>query len=480
MMCKDLDTGEIITIQELEHRMVASSLAEKASTFPVDGLKDRGNKKPVKKEGYLTKESRGGLMKNWKRRYFILEDRQLKWVATQGDSTVKGTMDCSECKLSLVPESSKPHAFKLTDSKMVTLTMVADSAQEASDWVAALASAQFQRVGLVNFELLRTLGKGAYGKVLLVRKKDNGKLYAMKNMSKSTVLRKDNVGKIKTENNILRALDHPYLVNLKFAFQTPGALHLVMEFLPGGDLFAHMKRHKRFPEEWVRIYSAEVVLALAELHAQGIVYRDLKPENIMMGSDGHLKVTDFGLSKSNMEEDDVTTTFCGTNEYFSPEMLKGHAYGKEVDWWTLGILVYELLCGRSPFYAGTKNKKDTYERILRAPLAFPEAVDISAAGKDLISKLLVRDPKTRLGYGSEGASQIKTHPFYAETDFEALMRKEVEAPFVPKAATNATDTSNFDKHFTSQAPRVSDADLFIDPEAQERFRGFTFVGPEHE
>jgi serine/threonine protein kinase len=189
-----------------------------------------------------------------------------------------------------------------------------------------------------DFELLKVLGKGSFGKVLQVRKKDTGRIYAMKVLSKKDIAQRHEIGHTMSERNVLMRLHNPFLVGLKFSFQTPDKLYLVLDYMNGGELFYHLQKETAFTEERAKFYISEIVVALEYLHKYNIIYRDLKPENVLLDTTGHVALTDFGLCKENMTTDAQTTTFCGTAEYLAPEVLMGGGYGKAVDWWSLGIL----------------------------------------------------------------------------------------------------------------------------------------------
>ncbi|XP_014907612.1 ribosomal protein S6 kinase alpha-5 isoform X3 [Poecilia latipinna] len=337
-----------------------------------------------------------------------------------------------------------------------------------------------ERVGIENFELLKVLGTGAYGKVFLVRKvsgHDAGKLYAMKVLKKATIVQKAKTAEhTRTERQVLEHIrQSPYLITLHYAFQTDTKLHLILDYVNGGELFTHLVQRVRFKEQEVALYSGEIVLALEHLHKLGIVYRDLKLENILLDSNGHIVLTDFGLSK---EFDQVERAFsvCGTVEYMAPEIVEGGDSGhdKAVDWWSLGVLMYELLTGGSPFTVdGDENShSDIAKRICKKDPPFPK--DMGPLAKDLIQRLLVKDPKKRLGSGPNGAENVKKHPFYQKINWEDLAAKKVPAPFKP-VIRDELDVSNFAEEFTEMDPTYSPAAL---PQNCDRiFQGYSFMAP---
>uniref|UniRef100_A0A3Q0SMX3 Ribosomal protein S6 kinase n=1 Tax=Amphilophus citrinellus TaxID=61819 RepID=A0A3Q0SMX3_AMPCI len=336
-----------------------------------------------------------------------------------------------------------------------------------------------ERVGIENFELLKVLGTGAYGKVFLVRKvsgHDAGKLYAMKVLKKATIVQKAKTAEhTRTERQVLEHIrQSPFLVTLHYAFQTETKLHLILDYVNGGELFTHLVQRVRFKEQEVALYSGEIVLALEHLHKLGIVYRDLKLENILLDSNGHIVLTDFGLSK---EFDQVERAFsvCGTIEYMAPEIVEGGESGhdKAVDWWSLGVLMYELLTGGSPFTVdGDENSHtDIAKRIAKKDPPFPK--DMGPLAKDLIQRLLIKDPKKRLGSGPSGAENVKKHPFY-QVDVIDLAAKKVPAPFKP-VIRDELDVSNFADEFTEMDPTYSPAAL---PQNCDRiFQGYSFMAP---
>lgn len=322
-----------------------------------------------------------------------------------------------------------------------------------------------------DFDLLKVIGKGSFGKVMQVRKKDTQKIYALKALRKSYIVSKSEVTHTLAERTVLARVDCPFIVPLKFSFQSPEKLYIVLAFINGGELFYHLQREGRFDLSRARFYTAELLCALETLHNLDVIYRDLKPENILLDYQGHIALCDFGLCKLNMKDNDKTDTFCGTPEYLAPELLLGQGYSKVVDWWTLGILLYEMLTGLPPYY--DEDVPKMYKKILQAPLRFPDGFDRDA--KDLLIGLLSRDPSRRLG--RNGAQEIKDHPFFSQLSWRRLMMKGYIPPFKPPVSS-AMDTSNFDQEFTKEQPIDSVVDEFLSESVQKQFGGWTYVGNE--
>nr|CCA19476.1 protein kinase putative [Albugo laibachii Nc14] len=331
------------------------------------------------------------------------------------------------------------------------------------------------KVSIEDFELLKVLGKGSFGKVMMVRKKDTKKIYAMKTLRKAALIKRNQMMHTKTERSILQSIKHPCLTSLTYAFQTPEKLYLVMDYCGGGELFFWLKKDRRFSQQKARLFAAEIVLALQALHTHDIIYRDLKPENILLDLEGHVRLTDFGLSKEAVTGAGAvggTKTFCGTPEYLAPEILENKGHGKAVDWWSLGTLIYEMLTGLPPFY--DQNMQRMYDKILNAPLRFPSFM--SAEAKDLLTGLLTRKVSDRLGSGPTDAEEIKSHPFFKEIDFEAVYRREIVPEFQPPNRLGSIDTSNFDLEFTSEKPvdSVVTTTLSETQRKKAQFPGFTY------
>uniref|UniRef100_A0A060T7D3 non-specific serine/threonine protein kinase n=1 Tax=Blastobotrys adeninivorans TaxID=409370 RepID=A0A060T7D3_BLAAD len=321
-----------------------------------------------------------------------------------------------------------------------------------------------------DFDLLKVVGKGSFGKVMQVRKHDTQRIYALKTIRKAHIISRSEVNHTLAERTVLAQINNPFIVPLKFSFQSPEKLYLVLAFVNGGELFHHLQREGRFDLNRARFYTAELLCALECLHEYNVIYRDLKPENILLDYTGHIALCDFGLCKLNMKDQDKTNTFCGTPEYLAPELLLGQGYTKVVDWWTLGVLFYEMLTGLPPFYDQDTN--EMYRKILQEPLRFPDDMDREA--RSLLQGLLTRDPKKRLGVNE--AAEIKSHPFFAQIDWKRLMNKKYAAPFKPPVES-AFDTSNFDAEFTSEEPTdsVVDKDFYLSESVQQQFGGWTYT-----
>ncbi|ORX37101.1 kinase-like domain-containing protein [Kockovaella imperatae] len=299
-----------------------------------------------------------------------------------------------------------------------------------------------------DFEFLKLIGRGTFGRVFQVRKKDTRRIYAMKVLSKKEIVAKKEVAHTIGERKILqRSLECPFLVGLKFSFQTEKELYFVTDYKCGGELFWHLQKEGRFNEDRARFYIAELILALEHLHKYDIVYRDLKPENILLDATGHVALCDFGLSKPDLSNDQLTNTFCGTTEYLAPEVLLDEkGYGKHVDFWSLGVLLFEMCCGWSPFYA--EHTQEMYRLICYGKIRFPKHV-IGDDGKQFVKGLLNRNPQNRLG-AKRGAAELKEHPFFSQIDWDLLYRKQVTPPFKPIVDSDES-VANFDPEFTNSS-----------------------------
>lgn len=323
-----------------------------------------------------------------------------------------------------------------------------------------------------DFEYLKVLGKGAHGKVLLVREKYSNILLAMKILKKQHVVESKQLEHTVSEKSILTKIRHPFIVSLYKSFHTDDKIYFCMEFVKGGELFQHLRKLKQFTEDQTKFIVACLVLALGHLHDRGYIYRDLKPENILLDEEGYCKLTDFGFSKS-IGIDDLAKTFCGTPEYMPPEVIldKGCAYSG--DWWSLGILTYEMIYGIPPFY--NTNTQKMYKNTLLKPLKFKKYTHCSQEAQDFLAGLLVKDPKKRLGSFAD-VNEIMSHPWFKNFDWIALENRNFLPPFKPLAQVDSWE-ENFDPDFMIMKPTDSVCitnKSIIEPFA-ETFADFDYV-----
>ncbi|KHN18506.1 Serine/threonine-protein kinase AtPK2/AtPK19 [Glycine soja] len=329
------------------------------------------------------------------------------------------------------------------------------------------------KIGPSDFHILRVVGQGAFGKVFLVRKKgdcfdDADGVFAMKVMRKDTIIKKNHVDYMKAERDILTKVLHPFIVQLRYSFQTKSKLYLVLDFINGGHLFFQLYRQGIFSEDQARLYTAEIVSAVSHLHKNGIVHRDLKPENILMDADGHVMLTDFGLSKE-INELGRSNSFCGTVEYMAPEILLAKGHNKDADWWSVGILLYEMLTGKAPFTHN--NRKKLQEKIIKEKVKLPPF--LTSEAHSLLNGLLQKDPSTRLGNGPNGDGHIKSHKWFRSINWKKLEARELEPKFKPDVSAKDC-TSNFDQCWTAMPADDSPAPT---PTAGDHFQGYTYVAP---
>ncbi|XP_055337252.1 serine/threonine-protein kinase Sgk1-like [Paramacrobiotus metropolitanus] len=296
-----------------------------------------------------------------------------------------------------------------------------------------------------DFDFLKVIGKGSFGKVLLARHRAEDKLYAVKVLQKQQIRKNNEVRHIMSERNILlKNVQHPFLVGLHFSFQTPDKLYFVLDYVNGGELFHHLQRERYFSEPRARFYSAEIASALGYLHSLGIIYRDLKPENLLLDSEGHIRLTDFGLCKEGISMQGTTSTFCGTPEYLAPEILRKQPYTSVVDWWCLGAVLYEMLYGLPPFYS--RDTAEMYDSILHKPLRLRS--NVSETVRDLLEHLLQKDPRFRLGYHAD-VEEVTAHAFFRPVDWQLLLQKKIRPPYNPNV-TSSYDLRHIDPEFTQE------------------------------
>ncbi|ORX56313.1 kinase-like protein [Hesseltinella vesiculosa] len=332
------------------------------------------------------------------------------------------------------------------------------------------------RITIQHFQFIKVIGKGGMGKVFLVRKYGANQLLALKAIRKQHVVQENEVAHTLMERNILATtarISHPFLIRLHHAFQDAQQLFLVLDYHAGGDLATQLAIFGKFHPDRCRLYTAEIILGLQELHRLAILYRDLKPENILLAADGHIILTDFGLSKQfQLDEIDITNqrtnTFCGTAEYIAPEVLASQPYTIAVDFWSLGTILYEMLVGIIPFWAETHVA--VYQRVLHDPLEFPE--DMDPVTTNMIAGLLERNPLRRLGTGPEGPINIRSHPYFDSLEWPDVYYKRIKPLYLPNIQSSA-DFSHFDPDYLNMTPRLSPTETHTD-HASDLFQGYSF------
>ncbi|KAL7753359.1 hypothetical protein RI367_001134 [Sorochytrium milnesiophthora] len=455
---------------------------------------DLKTKKPTIKEGWLSKQ--GNYIRSWRPRWVQLTEGMLSYYKEPAHELQPTNYFILTGAKALPYERMNPNCFELILPNGEKRFMTANSKEERDEWVAAInkvaqakknslkpsqsnlvpaddtAESQKEKTQLNSpddFNFLKVLGKGNYGKVMLATSKHGAanKYYAVKVIKKTGLIDEESIEHVLAENRVLQTLSHPFLVQLHTSFQTQDRLYFVMEYIRGGELFFHIVKEKRFSEERVRLYTAEILLGLNYLHSKGIVYRDLKLENLLLDDDGHIKITDFGLCKEGIGQDDVTSTFCGTPEYLAPEILEEENYGKAVDWWALGIVTYEMMVGKPPF-GSPESVEKLFQAIVNQPIIYPPI--LSARAKSLLQGLLERDYNKRMGAGPEDGEEIMKHPFFDGIDWKLLAEKKVAMPFKPNISGGA-DTANFDKEFTQLPPVITPSNSH--PDLGEMLENFT-------
>ncbi|KAK5658372.1 hypothetical protein OQA88_2348 [Cercophora sp. LCS_1] len=329
-----------------------------------------------------------------------------------------------------------------------------------------------QKISLDHFNFLAVLGKGNFGKVMLAETKRSRKLYAIKVLKKEFIIENDEVESIRSEKRVFLIANrerHPFLTNLHACFQTETRVYFVMEYISGGDLMLHIQRGQ-FGTKRAQFYAAEVCLALKYFHENGVIYRDLKLDNILLTLDGHIKIADYGLCKEDMWYGSTTSTFCGTPEFMAPEILLDKKYGRAVDWWAFGVLIYQMLLQQSPFRG--EDEDEIYDAILADEPLYP--IHMPRDSVSILQKLLTREPDQRLGSGPTDAQEVMSQPFFRNINWDDIYHKRVQPPFLPQIKS-ATDTSNFDSEFTSVTPVLTPVNSVLSQAMQEEFRGFSYA-----
>lgn len=322
-----------------------------------------------------------------------------------------------------------------------------DDSESIQHWLTAFQTVTtlFKSLSISDFKIISVLGRGSYGKVMLAQRKSDGAYFAIKSIRKKRLIDENKIESITAERNILIRMNNPFIVHLHFAFQSETKIFLGLDYAAGGDLFYHMEQVGKVPVDDVRLYIAELAIALNYIHSLGIVYRDVKPENVMLDGNGHILLTDFGLSKDLAHtKDKRTNTFCGTADYLAPEIVKGEDYSFEVDWWALAVLCFEMLTATSPFFH--RNKKRLLDNIVNSSPQLKLVTDQDAAS--WISFMLVKDPKMRPGF-----KEIKQHPFFKSLNWDDVMNKKCQPGYVPE--TGIKSLNNFNPEFTTEVAHDS-------------------------
>lgn len=325
------------------------------------------------------------------------------------------------------------------------------------------------RMSPADYDFIKLVGQGAFGKVFLVKRKSDNIFLALKVMRKERLIEKSHTDYIRMERDVLTKVQHPYIVTLRASFQTSSKLYLVLDFVNGGHLFFQLYKQGTFLEPLAALYAAEIALALSYLHELGIVHRDLKPENILLDFEGHVKVTDFGLAKGDISSESRTNSFVGTMEYMAPEILTATGHGKQADWWSLGILVFEMLSGKPPFLS--KNKKTLEKKIVNEKIKMPK--HFSSEVHVFLKGLLNRNAEARLGAGPDGFDKVKTSRFFSKINWTRLQERKISPPFIPQVE-GPDCCANFDDSITQQPALDSPAST---PDGKNHFHGFTYEAP---
>uniref|UniRef100_A0A8C4TGD3 Protein kinase C n=1 Tax=Erpetoichthys calabaricus TaxID=27687 RepID=A0A8C4TGD3_ERPCA len=382
---------------------------------------------------------------------------------------VKQGLKCEECAMNVHHKCQT----KVANLCGINQKLLAEALTQVSQVMLTLLSFLAPKPQPHNFTFHKVLGKGSFGKVMLAELKGKGEYFAVKALKKDVVLMDDDVECTMVEKRVLAlAWDNPFLTHLYCTFQSKAHLFFVMEYLNGGDLMFHIQEKGRFDLYRATFYAAEIVCGLQFLHSKGIIYRDLKLDNVMLDSQGHIKIADFGMCKENMVGENRATTFCGTPDYIAPEILLGLKYSFSVDWWSFGVLLYEMLIGQSPFHGDDED--ELFESIRVDAPHYPRWITKEA--KDILEKLFERDPTRRLGI----SGNIKTHSFFKTINWTTLEKREVDPPFKPKVKS-PNDCSNFDREFLNEKARLSQGDKnLIDSIEPTAFEGFSFINPKME
>ena len=414
-------------------------------------------------EGWLVKRS--GIPHFWHKRYCVIESNCFYIYLDQQRQKMTNWFSITPKSQVALMESKKGLRFKITQPEGKDFAFQAKDEKEFHAWLnhILLLSIPENTEKINEYEIISVLGRGFYGKVVLAKHKKTGKFCAIKSIHKKVLLDMKKVDTIMVERDILKSTKSPFIVSLLSSFQTPSKFYLVLEYVSGGDLFMHLtNNNNEISVDQIKLYIAELAVALEQLHKDHIIYRDLKPENVLICEDGHIKLTDFGISKMLNEKQSTTNTLCGTGEYLAPEVISGKGYTEAIDWWQLGILMYEMVVGKTPF--ADTNKSIMYSNIMNKNPNFFPIEDENA--RNLIAHLLRKDPAKRAGF-----EEIKNSKFFEGFDWTDM--KSRDAYMFPKDSSSSESLNNFNKKFTEEEAEDSDA-----MPVMEKFGDFEYVSPE--
>ncbi|VVC26743.1 Protein kinase, ATP binding site,AGC-kinase, C-terminal,Protein kinase domain,Serine/threonine-protein [Cinara cedri] len=396
-----------------------------------------------------------------------------------------GSADCPNDRPSNSTKSKSHFETNLEEGLAVKFRIVAeDEKDRKNDLLSSKVDDKMSNLSIEDFRLLSVLGRGSFGKVTLCQYTKSDEYFAIKTLNKCNIIAENGVESLHSEKNIFEIINnirHPFLVNLFACFQTDAHICFVMEYSAGGDLNTHIN-NGAFEEPRAIFYAACTALGIQYLHGNGIVYRDLKLDNLLLDTDGYVKIADFGTCKRGVGFGDRTTTFCGTAEYMAPELITETSYTRSVDWWSFGILIYEMLVGKCPFADDDDLK--VLHSVVNDQVRYPS--NLSSEAISIMSKLLCKNPEKRLGSHERDGEDVKLQEFFGKIDWEDLLKKKVKPPFVPtvvsildisvlKSNNSLEDVGNFEEEYTSETPRLTLDPRLLTNEQEELFKDFSYT-----